>query len=825
MGRVDVSFEVECSSTRPGEAVYVAGSAAPLGSWEPARALPLVTSSASFPLWKGTAAFSEGSDVEFKFLIRREDGAGNAAWEPLQGNRRADVQAGLELARCRWGEACSLAAAAAIPSTASAGTTKAAGATAAFAVAKSAASAKGDTGGGYASPAAVTLAAQPTSCSSAWRLRVKLPQSVAASLGASGRVVACGAAAELGAWNPSAGAPLHRDASAGAGVCCRWEMGGNGEAPAVPPGTLFKYVVLPGSGAAAKWEENRKNREWPSCDGGPEHLFDCPTPRQAAGGDELVIDWGSEDTPGAGAEGGFAAGAGSGGPSAIFHAFNWRFEEVARRAQEIAEMGFDAVQLSPAQRSIPGDQWWTRYQPVKYEEINGLGDENQLRQACEACARVGLQVFGDLVFNHMQVVASCDEWRRAQHDQGYLDALKGRLEHALGPTFNRDDFQWPWFALEGKEWDGPRRMEGWGCGEWSELRGGSPKVVAVHTDHMRKLRACGVSGFRFDAAKHMRPEHIATYCATAQTLPGAGGGAAKSSATPCFVFGEVLSVDPAMQKEYLDARPPNGSAPLPSGQCPTTDFLLAVWLRTFLEGGESKVDVNPEQWVRHLLAVEQGDRGSQPPPRLHSSRLKVPVLARNSVRFARNHDTVCNDVPFYGLGGWNGPAAELAGTWLLAAHDGAVLLLSDDVKKSHLLRQALRYRRGLRERLGAASRVGDSARGSTDVRATRAAGGGPPMLVVIACRRPGEAGGQSRGSCVGFCALNPGPRGTGAVEFHASAALLDPAGTGGAGVSSFTRVHAEGNGSCETVSVTAQGALETPVLVEPGAAVFFLAAR
>ena len=30
-------------------------------------------------------------------------------------------------------------------------------------------------------------------------------------------------------------------------------------------------------------------------------------------------------------------------------------------------------------------------------------------------------------------------------------------------------------------------MEGWGCGEWSELKGGAPKVVSVHNAHVNKL--------------------------------------------------------------------------------------------------------------------------------------------------------------------------------------------------------------------------------------------------------------------------------------------------------------------------------------------------
>ena len=53
-----------------------------------------------------------------------------------------------------------------------------------------------------------------------------------------------------------------------------------------------------------------------------------------------------------------------------------------------------------------------------------------------------------------------------------MEILQRRLSQKLGPTFNRDDFQWPWYPLEGDDWDSEKRMEGWGCGEWSELKVG-----------------------------------------------------------------------------------------------------------------------------------------------------------------------------------------------------------------------------------------------------------------------------------------------------------------------------------------------------------------
>eukprot|EP00913_Durusdinium_trenchii_P020648 g19390.t1 len=399
-----------------------------------------------------------------------------------------------------------------------------------------------------------------------------------------------------------------------------------------------------------------------------------------------------------------------------------------------------------------------------------------LRNCCKACENAGLLVFGDLVFNHMQVVASCEEWRKAQQDErvatapddGLMEILQRRLSQKLGPTFNRDDFQWPWYPLEGDDWDGEQRMEGWGCGEWSELKGGAPKVVSVHNAHVAKLKSCGVSGFRFDAAKHMRPEHIANYVDKADV----------------YAYGEVLSIDPKMQREdtlILPLKPQAASArdcspgvSLTTGeQFPTTDFLLAVWLRKFVEVGPAAVDFEHHEWVKHLREIEM-KRPSDLPQRagtVEQGRMSAPILARNSIRFARNHDTVCNDVPFYGLTNWSQASAQVAAAWLLATHDGSVLLLADDVKKSRMIKEALAYRKALRKFIESLSQEQRQTI-RTEVRVKEAEDGGRPLTICIAVRV--DAGGPdgaeiNGGALLGFCVLNPHP--TGCVEFTGSVSL------------------------------------------------------
>ena len=62
-------------------------------------------------------------------------------------------------------------------------------------------------------------------------------------------------------------------------------------------------------------------------------------------------------------------------------------------------------------------------------------------------------------FYHAQVVASCQEWKHAQKSKELLAALKRRLSDAVGPAFDAEDFQWPWFEMSGEHWDNHNRYE------------------------------------------------------------------------------------------------------------------------------------------------------------------------------------------------------------------------------------------------------------------------------------------------------------------------------------------------------------------------------
>jgi len=85
-----VVFEVRCSQTRPGEAVFVVGGHEALGAWKTTMALPLQTSAELFPKWQTVkpVPLPVGYNVEYKFVVQKENREGQVQWQNFQGNYR-----------------------------------------------------------------------------------------------------------------------------------------------------------------------------------------------------------------------------------------------------------------------------------------------------------------------------------------------------------------------------------------------------------------------------------------------------------------------------------------------------------------------------------------------------------------------------------------------------------------------------------------------------------------------------------------------------------------------------------------------------------------
>jgi alpha-amylase len=176
-------------------------------------------------------------------------------------------------------------------------------------------------------------------------------------------------------------------------------------------------------------------------------------------------------------------------PIAIFHAFDQRYADVAAFVCDVGAQGYSHVQIAPAQKSNPSDQWWARYQPVDYSKIDGKGTETDLKQLVAKAHGCGVKIIADVVFNHMADMPQFADL----HFPG------------IGPeNFHpRCDINYN---------DGNRNTEVscW-LGSLPDLDQTKSVVMTAQKKHLKKLLSAGVDGFRFDAAKHMPPATVQAY--------------------------------------------------------------------------------------------------------------------------------------------------------------------------------------------------------------------------------------------------------------------------------------------------------------------------
>ncbi len=169
----------------------------------------------------------------------------------------------------------------------------------------------------------------------------------------------------------------------------------------------------------------------------------------------------------------------------IIQCFNWRLVDIIPELEKIKEQGFDAIQINPIQRlKLDGlREWWMSYQPVGFEIGNYFGTKDDLIMLCNACKQVGLLVFADAVINH---VGSKEEGSLEPHPRVDEELRNNpaywRIKKNVSDWQNRDEVIHYCMGLPG-------------------LNLYHPEVEDRIVSFLKELIACGVSGFRFDAAK------------------------------------------------------------------------------------------------------------------------------------------------------------------------------------------------------------------------------------------------------------------------------------------------------------------------------------
>ena len=215
----------------------------------------------------------------------------------------------------------------------------------------------------------------------------------------------------------------------------------------------------------------------------------------------------------------------------ILHAWNWKMNDIKSRLQAIKNAGYGAIQISPMQPKVDKtsysnestkSQWWKLYQPLAFKIAEGsesfLGTKSDLTSLCTEAKKYNIKIVVDIVSNHL-----------AGSNNNYSDQVYTRYPlHTYSGGGTNDN------SVE------------------AVVRGhiGLPDLDTsnkeLQNDVLNMLKDyvdCGVSGFRFDAAKHIETpddgEFASDYWPT--ILNGTTTYALNKNLDQPYYYGEVLN--------------------------------------------------------------------------------------------------------------------------------------------------------------------------------------------------------------------------------------------------------------------------------------------
>ncbi len=322
-------------------------------------------------------------------------------------------------------------------------------------------------------------------------------------------------------------------------------------------------------------------------------------------------------------------------PTAIFQAFNQPYSDISTFVCALADQGYSHLQISPAQQSNPGGEWWKRYQPVDLSVIEGLGSERDLKQLIDRAASCDVKVIADVVFNHM---ANLDG------DDGFEDLTQY-------PNLSPSDFSTAPDNVGQKPCD-INYSDGNRTTELDCWLGGLPDLIftgnvkTIQKAYLKRLLDLGVAGFRFDAAKHIPAEVLSEYVAFVN----------QESGGTAWSYLEVIQDSDTRAEDY------NAIAPV-------SDFVLYNTMKAaFTYGGD----------LRSL------------PPRA--------VDDPDSVTFGQNHDTIAALNPSAINPYDDVTDAYLADAYVLARQDGTPLVFNEDNASSPFVPTGVKFRQIMHQR-------------------------------------------------------------------------------------------------------------------------------
>ena len=212
----------------------------------------------------------------------------------------------------------------------------------------------------------------------------------------------------------------------------------------------------------------------------------------------------------------------------ILHAWNWKLNDIKTRLKRIKKAGYGAIQISPMQPHVDNadgatgvtqDNWWKLYQPLAFKVATGkeniLGTKDDLTSLCNSAQQEGLKIIVDIVSNHL-----------AGTNNNYSSQVYKQYPlHDFG-KFNDYSVQ---AVVQGHI-------------GLPDLDTSNQELQDDVLSMMKEYIDCGVSGFRFDAAKHIETPDDGDYASDywPYVLSGTTSYALDKGKDAPYYYGEIL---------------------------------------------------------------------------------------------------------------------------------------------------------------------------------------------------------------------------------------------------------------------------------------------
>lgn len=163
----------------------------------------------------------------------------------------------------------------------------------------------------------------------------------------------------------------------------------------------------------------------------------------------------------------------------ILHCFDWTYQQIIDELPNIKAAGFSSIQTSPAQVAVVGNSiWYYLYQPNTFTIGNsGLGSEEDLKRLCREADKYGIKVIVDVVANHLAGDHDNIDPELMGSSNWHNEA--GKINYSNRHEITHRDIGMP--DLNSENWFVQQKVK----------------------NYIQTLKADGVDGIRWDAAKHI----------------------------------------------------------------------------------------------------------------------------------------------------------------------------------------------------------------------------------------------------------------------------------------------------------------------------------